>query len=794
MRRRGRWIEYGALTVLAALVTIAGGAWLFLQASLPRLDGQVTAAALTAPVTVTRDALGVPTITAGNRADLAYATGYLHAGDRFFQMDLLRRSAAGELAALFGRMALPIDRQRRLHRFRARARKALANLPADDRALLARYVDGVNDGLAALAARPFEYAILGQQPARWLPEDSLLVGWAMYFDLQSNVGRKLGRGWLRDHTTAEQLAFLLPGSSPWDAPIDAPVIDAAPPPIPPSAPDWYGRPGTHADAGRDNDSNVGSNNWAVAGRRSEHGGAIVADDMHLGLQLPNNWYRAALVFPDRSGATRRLVGVTLPGLPALIAGSNGHVAWGFTNSYGDYLDLVELQPDVGDATGFHTADGPVPVTRFDERIAVKGAPDETLTVCETALGPIWRIGGKSYAVHWIAHEPGAMNLRLMDLEQADDLAEAMDAANRAGMPAQNILIGDAAGNIGWTIAGALPDRQWREAAGFPYPATETRLGWRGLRAPSDYPRVVNPPDGQLWTANARQLAGSDYDRLGDGGPDFGARAKQIRDDLTALGNTDERGLHGIALDDRALFVESWHRRALEALTDEAVAGHADRAKFRELLRDGWTGRASVDSVGYRLARAYMFALYQELFGNLDEKLDHDFGESMTSWRGAGSRWPYVLDRLDEEKPQGWLPRGRASWQEVELAAIDDVIAELAKSGAPLATATWGKRNTANIAHPFARVFSFLKLWLAAPADQLPGDSNMPRVAAPNFGQSERMVVSPGHEERGLFAMPGGASGHPLSPYFLAGHDSWVKGLPIALLPGPGQHTLTFTPR
>jgi penicillin amidase len=617
----------------------------------------------------------------------------------------------------------------------------------------------------------------------------------MYFDLQGAFGRKIGRAWLQARSTPEQLAFLLPQSSPWDAPMDVPAIAQPLPPIPAAAPDWYGLPATTraADAGTF-ETNIGSNNWALAGNRTEHGSAIIADDMHLMIQLPNTWYRAVLEYKDTDDHQRRLVGVTLPGLPTLVTGSNGHVAWGFTNSYGDYLDLIELQCDPTDTNRFRTGNGWASMKRFDEVIEVKDAPGETMPIFETSLGPVWQVGDKTYAIHWIAHAPEAINLGLIAFERADTLTSLLDAANRTGLPAQNIVAGDSEGNIGWTIAGPLPDRHWRIAASFPYPSTEELLGWHGIRAPADYPRLINPPNGQLWTANARQLGGAQFDLLGDGGNDLGARAMQIRDDLFQLKKTDEQVIYGITLDDRAIFAAKWRDHALAALTDAAVSGHADRALFRRLLRDGWTNRASADSVGYRLAHDYTEELYQQLFGGLDEALSKEFGDWTNFRRGTNPRWAFVLERLVDERPQGWLPKGKPDWQAVELAAIDQVIANLTKDGRHLENANWGTRNSAQIMHPFAKFMPILKFWLAAPADQLPGDANMPRVAGPNFGQSERLIVAPGHEDLGLFTMPGGASGHPLSPYFLAGHKAWVEGLPTKLLPGPVQHTLTFLPQ
>jgi penicillin amidase len=159
---------------------------------------------------------------------------------------------------------------------------------------------------------------------------------------------------------------------------------------------------------------------------------------------------------------------------------------------------------------------------------------------------------------------------------------------------------------------------------------------------------------------------------------------------------------------------------------------------------------------------------------------------------ATSRWPAVLARLLDERPAAWLPAGYDNWQDLQLAAVDRSIREVTKDGTPLDKATWGQRNTAAIAHPISMALPFLKRWLGAPPDQLPGDANMPRVAGPKFGQSERLTVSPGREEEGLFDMPGGQSGHPLSPWFLRGHEDWVQGRPTPLLPGPTQHTLIFS--
>ncbi|MFC5550518.1 penicillin acylase family protein [Massilia aerilata] len=801
MARRA-WLIWGrrTLLLLAALLVLALlGVWLFLRASLAQLDGKVTSPLLSSAVTVTRDASGVPTISGARRLDLAYATGYVHGQERFFQMDLLRRSAAGELAELFGPKALPLDRAHRLHRFRARAADILAHMTLDQRQFVERYAAGVNDGVNALGARPFEYALTGAPPRPWTAADSLLVVWAMYFDLQGNQEpRELARGWLARHTTAEQRAFLMPEASSWDAPLDAPGLAAAPAPVPATAPGWWGRkdalPPTQV-AGIGFTDAVGSNNYAVAGTRTASGAAIVSDDMHLGLQLPNIWYRLALRFPDAAGAQRRVVGVSLPGAPPLvIVGSNGHVAWSFTNSYADTLDLVRLDTDASRAGQVRTPAGWETPAEHLETILVKGQPAERLVVRETSLGPIREAGGALYAVHWVAHSPQALNLEHLKLETATTLDEALAAAAADGIPAQNILAGDDRGNIGWTVAGALPQRGDAArglAVSFPLDADGAVPSWQALLAPGEHPRVVNPAGGQLVTANSRQLAGAEAQLLGDGGFDLGARARQLGEGVRKLGDkTDVPAAFRAALDDRALYVEGWRERALAALDERGVAGHPARAEFRRLLKESWDGHASTASSGYRLAQQFRWSLYELVFAGANaeiEKLD-----PKASVLGATSRWGAVLARLLDERPAAWLPPGYASWQDLQLAAIDRTILDVTKDGSPLAQATWGKRNTAAIAHPISMALPFLKRWLSAPPDQLPGDANMPRVAGPKFGQSERLTVSPGREEEGLFDMPGGQSGHPLSPWFLRGHEDWVKGRPTPLLPGPTEHTLVFS--
>src|SRR6202051_82698 len=247
-RRSSAWLMTLLCALVAIIVAVGTAGYMTLRASLPQLDGTHVASALSATVAIERDALGVPTLQGSTRTDVTFGTGFVQAQDRFFQMDLLRRVAAGEMSELVGPAALELDRRNRPHRFRERARMVLDALPSDQRQLLDRYTAGVNEGLASLAARPFEYWMLRTQPAAWRPEDPLLAVYAMYFDLQSDeIRRILSRAALHERVPADLFAFLLPATSHWDAPFDvappSPDQPATPPAPPPSPrPDWLRAP------------------------------------------------------------------------------------------------------------------------------------------------------------------------------------------------------------------------------------------------------------------------------------------------------------------------------------------------------------------------------------------------------------------------------------------------------------------------------------------------------------------------------------------------------------------------
>ena len=799
--RSRRWPRaFAALAgvVMLLCVALSGWAWYELRASLPQLDGQAALSGLEAPVSISRDALGVVTVEARDRADQARALGWVHAQERYFQMDLLRRSAAGELSALFGPAALPADRRVRVHQMRRRVGAALAEWDDEARTLLEAYTQGVNAGLAALGSMPFEYRLARSQPEPWRAEDSLLVVAAMYFTLQDSHAERKQRRTLMQQSLPEPLvAWLMPSGSRWDAPItDALFAD----PQMPSAQDFDLRAldtqllgdGISAPAHAPPPLG-GSNNWAVTASHTHDGHALLANDMHLGLQVPALWFRSTLALVDGHGARLPLAasGVTLPGLPFLVVGSNTRVAWGFTNSYGDWSELILLDVDADQPRRYRTPDGWAELVEVEERLAVRGGADETMKILLSTWGPV--VGempdGTPMVVRWIAHAPAAFEPGYADLASVASVGEALDVAARLGMPAQNFVAADTQGNIGWTVTGPMPLRRNDQPS---EDAIRSSLGssWQGWLPAERRPRIENPAQGRIWTANSRVVDGEWLALIGDGGYDLGARTGQIRDRLLAVDQATAQDMLAVQLDDEARFLSRWHARMLALLDEDAIAQSPARAGLRDAL-DQWEGRAAGDSVAYALVVAWR----QRMIGVLADALSAPVRALDDTYRyrePAAEAWVWPLL---EREPEHLLHPAHASWRDWQLAVIDHMLDQTGTHAAGAATAfsSWGDVNPSRVQHPMSQAVPWLGRWLDMPERPISGDAHMPRVHAARFGASQRMVISVGNDADSLFHFPGGQSGHPLSPFYGAGHDDWAEGRPSPLLPGEPRYRLVLVP-
>ena len=443
-----RWTRriVGGLLLTLLLLLAAGFFWL--RSSLPELDGERWLAGLQGPVEVLRDRHGVPTIRAGSAADAAFALGFVHAQDRFAQMETMRRIGAGRLAEVAGGAVAGIDRQMRGLGLAGQAEAQAAALAPDHRRIAEAYAAGVNAWLANRnGALPWEVALLFYEPEPWRVADSMLWGRIMAFRLLGNWRDEALRARLAERLTPERIADLWPGPAVAD-PVTLPGLG----------------------------SGGGSNVWAVAE------GPMLANDPHLGYTIPNIWYLARLETPEGV-----LAGATAPGSPFLVLGHNGRIAWGMTTPYIDTADIVK-RPEV------------TSIRR--ERLKVRWGEDRRLELRQTRNGVVMSDFSDRLPEGWAVESPvfrhddrtpdalAALN-RVRDWRGLEDTLAAFHS------PAQNIAYADAGGRIGLATAGRTP---LRRAGGFD--ASETN-GWRGLIPFEALPRRADPASGRIVNANNR---------------------------------------------------------------------------------------------------------------------------------------------------------------------------------------------------------------------------------------------------------------------------------------------------
>ncbi|MEZ9367475.1 penicillin acylase family protein [Shewanella sp. 10N.286.51.B2] len=766
-----------SLVVLIMLVLLA--IYSVLRLSMPSLNTSFNSQDITAPVTIERDELGTAIISASNRLDASYALGYAHSQDRFFQMDLLRRNAAGELAEIFGEKALERDKNRRFHQLRKRAQMIFDGLTTKEKQTLRVYTKGVNAALKAQTLSSFEYLLTQSSPQPWHETDSLLVIFSMYLDLQGNtIKRDMALTQIKQTFGPDMLAFLTQTSH-HQAALDDSQIPYFDGDIPTLEPQLLAQANSSTITAP---LEVGSNNWAVTGELTKSGRAMLSDDMHLSFAVPIIWYRAQLNYPSISDAktnnvpnntnpSAQITGVSLPGAPTIVVGSNGKLAWGFTNSYVDTADWVEIDANTEIALEYEP---------------IKLPSSEVMhTVQVSEYGPVKTVNDKNYALSWVAHQDYAVNMGLIELEQTTTVDQAMALASSIGIPAQNMLLADSQGNAGWKIAGALPSRS--NPANVAQTTTEVQTqAWQ--QPQPNVPSVINPLSHRIWTANSRVLSTQDLAQFGDGGYALGARATQIRDRLHEQEQFTETDFFNLQLDNQARFLQPWQQYLLNLLSQQPKR-FAEDVKFI----NQWGDCACADSVGYSLVKHFRAAMIDQSFAPIETNLTSQ-GSSLAVIKRylETPMW-----QLINQQPKSWLPKQFQSWDEFAISAYKQAKTALLKQHSQdnqLADLRWGEVNKLDIKHPFSKQMPLLSHWLDMPAAQGYGDSFMPAVQGASFGASQRFIVQPGNEQDAIMSIPGGQSGHPLSPYYRSGYQQYVNNQATPLLPQTIEHTLTIKPR
>ncbi len=789
MARKRKRILKVALYLLSILLLIAIGGAIFsvvkLRASLPMRDGEKPIKGLNLPVTVTLDRFGVPTIIASTRKDAAIALGYVTAQDRLFQMDLLRRRTAGRLSEVVGKIAVKSDKQQRVIGFNRVTQAIIANLSDERREILAAYADGVNAFIRQMDTPPFEFLLLGYRPEPWTVEDSILVVMNIFQSLAFRENDERMMTIMEKSLPPEVVAFLTPDTGSYTQPLlGGPDSHRPMQPIPVEAlasirraPKQIGKKLVRATH-----DVVGSNNWAVGQSKTADGRAIVANDMHLGLSVPNIWYRASLRYENVE-----ISGVILPGTPAVVVGSNGHVAWGFTYICGDFLDLVRLEINPENPDEYKTPDGWKQFEVINERIEIKGGKHIVEPVKLTIWGPVspTPLMGQPVAIHWTALQPEAVGMELLDMDKAMTVEDALFIMNRfRGIPL-NVVMADSVGKIAWTYCGKIPIRKGFDGSSAKSWANGD-IGWEGYISPSELPRVISPPEGFIATANDRTL-GKDYPYLIGYNFANGHRAYRINERLREMDQVTEQDMFQLQLDTVIHFYEFYQQLALSVLTEDVIANKPLLLKARKQIA-GWDGKAEVDSIAFGILVRFRDILAEDVlqpFLDLCHEADRKFSYA---WRNTEPPLRALLrEKIEKILPD---PVNYPNWEKFILAKLEKSIEQLLNEHNfdSLDQLTWGSIHKTQISHPLGFI-PMLGNILNMPQDPLPGDGLC--VRSPYA--SERMVISPGHEADGILQIPGGQSGHPLSQNYKDQYSYWLKGEPLPFLQGPTTHTLTLTP-
>ena len=742
----------GWVLLATALLVLLGVAtyWRWSRRALPQVDGEVRLPGLTSPVTVRRDALGVPHLQASSLPDLMRAQGYVTAQDRMWQMDLLRRRAEGQLAEAFGPAALVADRDVRTLGLGDAARRAWPHVPPDLRVLVEAYTDGINAWLSTHGdALPLEFRLLRYAPRAWEAADSLAVGKLLALDLAQGWEDEALRATAYDRLPADVQAMLFPKLFAQDRILVGHDV---------AVPSGTGE--AMMETAR------GSNNWVISGAHTATGRPLLANDPHLGLGVPSIWSAVHLTAPEIDVA-----GVVLPGTPGVTLGRNRRIAWGCTNVHDDSADLYVEEFDPRDPDLYRTAEGWERVQLRHEPIRVREGSlssswrtvDHVVRV--TRHGPLVTIGARQYALRWTALQDDAVELTAFArLQRAGNWDEFRDAVRTFPGPAQNFVYADVDGHIGWYAAGRMPIRRGGDGAR-PYRGASADGVWLGFVPFDEMPHVFDPPSGRIVTANNR-LVGTDYKYKVTRGGIGPWRAAALFEDLEAR--------EGWTTDDFARLqgerLSLPHRDLAHALL-EAAARHKGDAAWDEVAREmaGWDGRLEPESRAAALAVLTFRAVGARVI--LPRVARLPMGRLL-------SRRVAAIHKLILERPASWVPPADKDWDGVLVGAWRAAEAEIAETlGADRSHWSWGALNVMVVSHPLARAASVLGPLLSPPAARMGGANTTPNVLGITptgavEGPSMRFIANLADPDDTRLVNFMGQSGHAASAHYADQFEAW----------------------
>jgi penicillin G amidase len=729
-------LRYVNLAIAAVLLAALVAVYWFAYRVLPQTSG-VIPAPVAHRVTIARDALGVPHISAASEDDLYFAQGYATAQDRLWQMDGLRRLAGGDLSEIIGPAGLELDRDARRLRMRRIAEQAYVSLPAKDRAPLAAYARGVNYFIQTHLHRlPIEFTLLGYQPRPWSVIDSILVGLDMYRDLTTSWKSEILKRDMLVRGERAKVDFLFP-------------------------------PRSGAEL------QPGSNAWAISGAHTATGKPLLANDMHLEYSIPGIWYMVHLQAPGLDVA-----GVSLPGAPAVIVGHNRRIAWGVTNLQFDVQDLYIENIDL--RTGRYLYRGQWEQARAErEVIVVKGQRPIEMPLWVTRHGPLFLSDGhQNLSLRWTAAEPGAFQFPFPEINKARNWQEFTAALSRFAGPAQNFVYADVDGNIGYHAAGLLPIRKGY-TGDVPVDGSSGDYEWQGFIPFDQLPAFYNPPSGLIVTANQNPFP-ADYPYTVNGEFASHYRSRQIRDLLAARNGWRAADMLTVQKD---VYSGCLHylARALTAAYDQAPGRHRDLAGAVGLLR-AWNGQMDKNEAAPLVA----VLAYRHL---------REMAALRASPDGAKYKYemaPAVIEKLVRTRPPGWFP----DWDEAILRCLSEGLQEGRRTqGRDPAHWVYGKFTGLLLANPVGSHLPLVAGLFDIGPVAMSGSSTTVKQLTDHLGPSMRMDADLSDWDHSLLEGTTGQSGQVLSRHYKDEWDSYyyARSFPMQFGKVESKAVLTLEP-
>lgn len=699
------------LSIAVLAIALVAATYWFAWRPLPETSGEI-AAPVSGKATISRDALGVPHIAAASWEDAVFLQGYVTAQDRMWQMDGLRRLAAGELAEVAGKGALELDEEARRLRLARIAEEQERAVPPADRAVFAAYARGVNFYLETHRGRlPLEFTLLNYDPRPWRARDSMLAGLQMYRTLTASWRDEFTKLRMLDKGDRAKVDFLFPAHS-------------------------------------GGESQPGSNAWALAGARTASGKPILANDPHLEFGIPATWYMVHLRAPGLD-----VTGASLPGVPAVIIGHNPRIAWGITNLHFDVQDLYREHLDT--QSGRYVFRGQMEQARPERNaIAVKGSGLVEFNTLVTRHGPVLvNDENQSYALHWAAAEPAGFQFPFLDLNRARDWAEFIAAIARFPGPGQNFVYADVDGNIGYHAAGRLPIR--RNCAGdLPADGEAGECEWEGFIPFEQLPQSFNPPSGMIVTANQNPFpADFRYQVAGNFATPY--RARQIRALLEARAKWQPADMLAVQKDVYSAFSDFLAKQVVAAW-DARKATNPELRDAVDLLRR-WNGQMEKGTA----APMVTALIFQALRKAAADRAAPGRGQIYESTMA-----PAVLERLLRERPPGWFP----DYDQLLVKCLADAVEEGAKiQGSKVSRWDYGQYNELKIVHPVNSRLPLIGQYFNIGPVPMSGSSTTVKQTTRRLGPSMRMVVDLADLDHSLQNITIGESGHRLSSHY---KDQW----------------------